>query len=325
MIETTMKIKNRFPLRGLCAAIALILSPAAFACSSCGCTLSSDWDSQGYAATPGLKLDLRYDYLNQSELRSGTGEVDRSSIPLPSDREIEQGTQNRYTTLGIDYGQGDWGVNVQIPYIYRTHTTIAEDDTDVSSSKTSNLGDVRVLGRYQGFSEDKSFGVQLGLKLPTGSFHDNFNDGPQAGNPVDRGLQAGTGTTDLLLGVFHFASLNRNWDYFTEGIVQRAVAEHEEYRPGTSLNVNVGLRYMASEDIIPQLQINFKTAKRDHGENADVENSGGTLIDLSPGVSFVLGKNLKAFGFVQVPVYQKVNGYQLAPRYTVSLGLRYAL
>lgn len=321
----TMKTKNLFALRALCAAIALILSPAAFACSSCGCTLSSDWEGQGYASTPGLKLDLRYDYLNQSQLRSGTREVDRGSIPLPSDREIEQGTLNRYTTLGVDYGNGDWGVNVQVPYIYRTHTTIAEDDTDISSSRTSNVGDVRVLGRYQGFSEDKSVGAQLGLKLPTGSFHDNFNDGPQAGNPLDRGLQAGTGTTDLLLGAFHFGSLNKNWDYFAEGIVQQPLAEREGYKQGTSLNVNVGLRYMANETFIPQLQINAKTAKRDEGENADVENSGGTLIDLSPGVSFALGKNLKAFGFVQVPVYQKVNGYQLAPRYTVSLGLRYAL
>jgi hypothetical protein len=31
-----------------------ILSPSSFVCSSCGCTLSSDWDSQGLSGTPGL-------------------------------------------------------------------------------------------------------------------------------------------------------------------------------------------------------------------------------------------------------------------------------
>ena len=38
-----------------------------------------------------------------------------------------------------------------------------------------------------------------------------------------------------------------------------------------------------------------------------------------------LSKNLKAIGFVQVPLRQNLNGFQLAPRYTVSVGLRYAV
>jgi hypothetical protein len=321
-------MKNRkIHLAQLAVAVsAAIAAPAVFACSSCGCTLSSDWDSQGYAVTPGLRIDLRYDYLNQSQLRSGTGKVDRGSISFPTDKEIEQGTKNQYTTLGFDYSTSkNWGINVQVPYIYRTHTTIAEGDVDVSSSKTSNIGDIRILGRYQGLSDDQNIGLQFGLKLPTGSFHDVFRDGPQAGGDLDRGLQAGTGTTDLLLGAFHFGPINQNWDYFAQGVVQQAFAERDGYKSGTSLNVNAGVRYMASEEIIPQLQINAKTGARDSGVNADRDNSGGTLIYLSPGITMGMGKNLKAFGFLQLPVYQKVNGFQLAPRYTFSVGIRYAL
>lgn len=299
---------------------------ASFACSSCGCTLSSDWDSQGYATTPGVRVDIRYDYLNQSELRSGTSKVDSKSINFPTDREIEQGTKNQYTTLGLDYSTSkNWGVNIQLPYIYRTHETIAEGDTDISASKTSNIGDIRVLSRYQGFSEDQNFGVQFGLKLPTGSFHDNFSSGPQAGTAIDRGLQAGTGTTDLLLGLFHFGALNQNWDYFSQGIVQLPFAQRDGYKTGTSLNANAGVRYMANEAVIPQLQINVKTGRRDSGINADADNSGGTLMYLSPGVTISLSEKLKAFGFLQLPVYQNVNGYQLAPRFTASVGMRYAM
>jgi len=65
-----------------------LASPAAFACSSCGCTLSSDWDSQGFATQSGFRIDLRYDYIDQSQLRGGTDAVDHAEIPLPQDREI---------------------------------------------------------------------------------------------------------------------------------------------------------------------------------------------------------------------------------------------
>ncbi|MES2047933.1 MAG: hypothetical protein V4447_06010 [Pseudomonadota bacterium] len=324
-----MKIQHITLIRLLIASGVALAAPTSFACSSCGCTLSSDWDSQGYATVPGGRIDLRYDFLNQSELRngtSGTAKLKPASMSLPSDREIEQGTKNHYVTLGLDFNAGkNWGVNVQIPYIYRSHETIAEGDTDISSSKTSNIGDVKVLGRYLGLSEEKNFGLQFGLKLPTGSFHDNFSNGPQTGKALDRGLQAGTGSTDLLLGVFHFAALNQNWDYFAQGNVQLPFSERDGYKTGTSLNANFGLRYMANETVIPQLQINAKAGHRDSGSDADAENSGGSLMYISPGVTVSLSEKLKVFGFLQLPLYQNVNGVQLAPRYTVSLGMRYAM
>lgn len=306
--------------------IALFVPALASACSSCGCTLSADWDSQGYAVNPGLRLDLRYDYLDQSQLRSGTGTVARADVPVPPNREFEQGTVNRYLTLGLDYSPSkDWGINLQLPTIDRSHTTIAANDADISSSNTRSLGDVRVIGRYQGFSEDGNIGIQFGLKLPTGAYRDNFRSGPQTGNPIDRGLQAGSGTTDLLIGIFHFGAVDRDWDYFAQGLIQKAANSREDYRTGTSLNVNAGLRYMAFEQFIPQVQVNAKTAGKDSGSQADSENSGGTVIYLSPGAGVSLSDKLNAYAFVQLPLYQRVNGWQLAPRYTVSVGLRYSM
>ena len=314
-----------FTLARLLLASGLILAASnSLACSSCGCTLSSDWDSQGYAATPGLRFDLRYDYLDQAQLRSGAGKVARSSLELPNEREVEQDTRNQYTTLGFDYSASqDWGVNLQLPYIERSHSSIAPGDTTPSSSKTGNLGDVRILARYQGWSD--KLGLQFGLKLPTGSFHDSFSAGPQRGMPLDRGLQAGSGTTDLLLGLYHFDALSQNWDYFAQGLLQQPLAARDGYQPGTSLNLNAGLRYLASESVIPQLQLNAKTSSRDRGANADSDNSGGSVLYLSPGVTISVNRKIKLFGFLQAPLYQNVNGLQLAPRYTFSMGVRYAL
>lgn len=306
-------------------ALATVLLPsAAFACSSCGCTLNADWATQGLAAGRGWRFDARYDYFNQSELRSGTHSVDRASIELPSEHEVQQTTINRNTTLAAEYSpNANWGVSVLLPYFDRYHTTIGEGDTDVSASHSHGIGDLRVVARYAGFSADHTSGLQVGLKLPTGRTDDRFFAGPLAGEIVDRGLQPGTGTTDLLLGAYHFGALATDWDYFAQGLLQLPLGADAGFRPGNGVNLSVGTRYVANAFLVPQLQLNVRAEKRESGVNADVANSGATLAYLSPGITLNLSHRFAAFAFVQVPVYQRVNGLQIEPRYSVSAGLHY--
>jgi hypothetical protein len=240
-----MKIQHRLTA-GLLLAAGAMATFDALACSSCGCTLSSDWSSQGIAPSgEGFRFDFRFDYFNQNQLRSGTGTVDRGSLEVPNDREIQQVTINRNYALGLDYSPNrDWGVNVQLPYFNRYHTTIAAGDTDISTSHTESIGDLRVVGRYLGLTPDNSIGVQFGFKFATGSFNNNFIAGPQEGQPLDRGLQPGTGTTDLLVGAFTFGALNRDWDYFVQGMLQQPLNSRDGFRPGTGFNINAGFRYM---------------------------------------------------------------------------------
>jgi len=297
----------------------------AWACSSCGCTLNSDWASQGFKSGTGLSADLRFDYFNQNDLRTGTGRVDKGSITLPTDREIQQETINRNTTLTLDYGiNADWGATLLVPYFNRYHTTIAEGDTDISTSRSSSLGDVRVLGRFQGFSPEHNWGVQFGVKLATGSTDVTFRDGPQAGAPLDRGLQPGTGSTDLLLGVYAFGPINQNFDYFTQAMLQVPVTSKDDFKPGVGANVTAGVRYVSELPVVPHLQINIRTERRESGANADVENSGATLAYLSPGITWAVTDKLQAYGFFQVPIYQRVTGYQIEPKYSVSAGVHYS-
>jgi hypothetical protein len=300
-----------------------IASNSALACSSCGCTLTTDWAAQGFGSvSPGLRADLRFDYLDQDQLRSGTKAVDRASQAIPNDRELQQRTRNLNYSLFLDYtANADWGVNLQLPYFDRYHTTIAPGDTDISTSHTKSLGDVRVTARYQGFSPDHSYGVQFGVKLPTGGIHNVFVDGPQAGQPLDRGLQPGTGTTDLLVGVYKFGALNRDWDYFAQSLLQLPTNSREDFKPGNGANVNFGVQYVSFESWTPRLQINARIEDRDSGAQADVENSGATLVYLSPGAIFHLSRNAHAYAFMQVPIYQRVNGFQIEPRYTTSFGV----
>ena len=299
----------------------LLAGPVARACGACGCTLHSDWAAQGYSSRPGFQLDLRYDYFNQDELRMGTRAVPRSAFPLPADQEVQEKTLNRNLTFSLDYApSADWGVTLVLPTYHRYHATIAEGDAEPSFSLGRGLGDARVLGRYQGFSEDRSYGVQFGLKLPTGAFHQTFNAGAQAGEALDRGLQLGSGTTDLLLGAYAFGSLTPTWGCFAQVLLQKPLAEKEGFRPGDGLNANAGVRYTGLAGFTPQLQVNVRAEQREAGAQADTANSGATLVYLSPGGTFELTSAAQVYVFAQVPVHQRVNGLQIEPRWSLSVG-----
>ncbi len=312
---------NLMPLLTLLLAAA----PAAQACGACGCTLNSDWASQGYALKPGLRFDLRQDYFNQDQLRAGTRSMGRGALDFPNDQEIQEQTLNRNTTLTLDYSPTvDWGVALVVPSFSRYHVTIAAGDTEPSFSRASGLGDVRVLGRYQGFRDDHSFGVQLGVKLPTGGTKQTFNAGAQAREALDRGLQLGTGTTDLLFGVYGFGSLGEDWGCFGQVLFQKPLAEKDGFKPGDGLNANFGVRYTGFAGVAPHLQVNVRAEQREAGVNADVANSGATLAYLSPGVTVEVTRALQVYVFAQVPLAQRVNGLQLEPRWSASLGMHWS-
>jgi hypothetical protein len=295
-------------------------------CSVCGCSLSSDWAAQGYSMMPGLQADVRYEYYKQSDLRRGTQSAGRPAFTFPNDQEIQQSTLNRNVWLDLDYvGSPAWGVTVQLPWYDRFHSTVAAGDVAVSTSQASGLGDVRLLGRYQHFGLQDSYGLQFGLKLPTGRFDQNFATGPQAGAPLDRGLQLGTGTTDVLAGASYFTRPLDSLGCFAQVMLDQPLASKDGFRPAASLALNGGVRFLTAGWLTPQVQLNVRWDGRESGGNSDRANSGGTMIFVSPGVTADLGPRLHAFTFVQLPLYQRVNGLQLEPRWLLSFGFRYEL
>ncbi len=306
------------------AAVLIASAPQASACSACGCTLDSDWASQGLASSGGWRFDLRDDYFDQDQLRSGTDAVSRSSLTLPNDDEIQQYTVNRNVTASLDYSPNkDWGVNVTLPWFDRSHATIAAGDTDVSTSHDSGIGDVRIVARYSGWDAQRQTGLLFGIKLPTGNSSDRFETGPQQGEIVDRGLQLGTGTTDVIVGAYHFGAFNEDWSYFGQFTAQQALNSDDGFKPGFGVNANAGIRYNMSETFVPQLQVNARVEKREEGVNADVDDSGATLLYLSPGFTWNPTRKFSVFAFLQAPMYQRVNGLQLEATRFVSVGMHY--
>ena len=103
-----------------------------------------------------------------------------------------------------------WNLTLLVPWVIRTHSTYGTYDPtqplpDLSSSRSSSVGDIKLIGSYQGFLPTHNLGVQLGVKLPTGRYYPyiTFYDGPSAGAPLDASLQPGTGSTDVIVGAYY--------------------------------------------------------------------------------------------------------------------------
>ena len=329
-----------FLLAATVSALGLIAAVDAQACASCGCTLSSDWENVNFASHGGFKLDLRYDDIDQIQLRSGMHRISpaaASRIVNDGDpQEVESYTHNHYVTASLDYTDGgNWGVNLQLPYIKRSHATLGTASDGATPgpngesyvSDTSDLGDIRLVGRYAGFLEQHNLGVLFGVKLPTGrtALSGTSTDATQPGPvTIDPGLQPGSGTTDLILGGYYAVGLGKGWEYYLQGLYQTALNEKDGYRPGDGYNLNIGLKYMGFTHVEPQVQLNARYVRHDTGARADTASTGGTLVYLSPGAVIPLSSQLAAYAFVQLPVYQDVRGVQLMPKYTASIGIRYS-
>jgi hypothetical protein len=320
---------------------ALFSSMEVHACAACGCTLSKDWESQGISGKPGFTVDLSYDYLNQNKQRYGTSAASSSLVnsQYAAGQEVEAYTKTSTISASLIYNADTWGVSVVVPYLSRNHGTYGGDSatypvlgSNLSTSSNSGIGDVRIVGRYNGFSEDKSSGLIVGIKLPTGSTTNTFSDG----TALDAGLQIGTGSTDIILGGYTTGSID-TYGWFLQGTVQHAVATKSlggaDYRPGDAYSLNTGIRYAGfGAKVSPMLQFNIikRQADTDNGTGINVPLdpvtgvpvSGGTLAYLAPGISVRVGGGASVYGFVQIPVYQNVNSLQLTPSYTVTMGMR---
>lgn len=321
----------------LAIAAGLSFPTFALACASCGCTLDTDWESMGISGEPGFKFDLRYDYLNQDQLRSGTSTITPAAASQLSSngnpQEVEKFTKTNSLVATLDYSNSpDWGINIQIPYLRRSHSTLGTTSDGFTAgsgggqydSNTSSVGDLKVIGRYQGLDQDHHAGLLFGFKLPTGSHTltgtstDVSAPGPVA---IDRGLQPGTGTTDLILGAYYANTYGESWQYFAQGLYQTALNSKDDYKPGNLVNLNFGVRYSDFESFAPLLQLNIKHAAHDTGANADTVSTGGTLVYLTPGAVVPINARASVYGMLQLPVYQNVRGVQLSPRYVASVGV----
>jgi hypothetical protein len=306
--------------------MALSLPTQALAsCGSAFCTVNTSWDVHGAWLEPGARLDLRYESIRQDQPRTGRRDLAVGEVRRHHDEVLTE-NRNLVGTLDHTFNQ-DWGVNAQLPLVDRHHEHIHNHGGgQLPEAWTfTRVGDARVLFRRRlATYEDHNAhtidtaGVNAGLKLPTGQTNVRNGEGELA----ERTLQPGSGTTDVLAGAYYSKDLpERNFAWFVQGLAQLAMYSRHEFRPGHRLMLDAGTRYAWGDRLGLLLQANLLTKARDQGSEAEPADSGGKFLFVSPGVSYAFSRQVQAYGFLQLPVYQNVNGVQLVARHAIAVGV----
>jgi hypothetical protein len=304
----------------------LLLSAQTYAsCGSAFCMLNTNWSAQGVWTEPGARLDLRYETIAQDELRSGTYKATAGEIAEMDHREIR--TQNNNLQATFDYAFTEtYGITINAPLTSRTHTHLHVNLDDATNTEReqwdfTNLGDVRVIGRIQlsaATNLHEAYGINLGVKLPTGAYDIANAEGELA----ERSLQAGTGTTDAIAGAYYRTFLPElNSQIFTQLLLVKPLNKRDEFQAGQQLAWDIGYLYRANKRVNIMAQINYVIKNRDSGAQAEPEESGSKTVSLSPGVSVALSKSTQVYAFVHHRLYQDINGVQLSNKNSFVVGV----
>ena len=305
-------------------AITILLLPLT-AQANCGaefCSLNTDWDIQGVTNKPGVRLDVRAEYINLDQLRQGSHKT-KPAGELDEHDELRTINRNYLATLDWNINP-TWGVTLKVPLVDRTHKHVHNEDDgfggvepELEKWDFSGLDDIQAVGRYRFYADNKqNAGIRFGLQLPTGSINKNNDEGEVA----ERTLQLGTGSVDSLLGAYY----NRhdgNLGWFVQGMWQQSVHQRDNYKPGRKLSADVGMSYSVTPNFSLLLQLNAQHKSRDSGANAEPADSGGHSFSVSPGVSYRVTGHTRIYGFVQKPLVQYVNGTQLKPDWLAAVGI----
>ena len=284
------------------AAGVLVLVPSLALACACGCGAFDVSTSSMLPTDAGGRVWLEYDNLNQTQ---NFHNASPSSKYNNADRQI----RTDYITAGGQYMVNrSWGVTASVPYLVRDFRTQDEDSGDINKFSNNDVGDIKLQAIYSGLSEDMSTGIKFGLKLPTGDFK-------AAG--FDRDTQIGTGSTDLLLGIYHQGSFAKDLPvgWFANSQWQHAISIQDHYRPGDDFNLASGVYYEGLPEskfgkITPVLQLIGSYRLHDTGMNAMPDDTGYTRLQVAPGVEYSMNA-ISLYGDIETPIYQNMKGQQL--------------
>ena len=299
-----MTIKKSSKL--IIALIALLIFSAtknASACA-CGCGVFDVSTSSLIPSKQGGLAFFEYDYINQ-------GQNWHKEKSAPKENNADRDIQTQIMTAGLQYNfNRNWGLTARLPYVDRQVKMANEESGEIMKNANRAIGDVRLTANYSGFSSDMSTGIILGVKLPTGDYKYSGFD--------SRDLQIGTGSTDSIVGAYHLGKITDDgvMGYFVQGTWQKPFMSVKDYRPGQEFNIAAGAYYDFGRvgefsKVAPLLQLIGSNKSKDRGANADILNSGYSRVLFSPGIELDT-KDFKFYADVELPIFNNVNGNQLA-------------
>jgi len=263
----------------------------------------------------GRGAQFSVDWLYQDQNQNWNGTSSASSV----DNWQKEIRSNFFQLNGGFQFNESWGLQIELPVVERYYSYL-QQGAFLTNFDHAGTGDVRLVGMYTGFSPDMSTGFTFGVKLPTG--------GDSGTSYYDSGTAIGTRSTDLLLGVYHFAEVPgfSHWIWWMDFRLDLPVLTQNNYVPGSEIDQALGVRYeglfLAGWNFSPFFQVSGAYRWNDTGANSDKDNSGFNKYFADPGLQVDADswRLVTAFG---IPFYQNYNGNQLAAPVLVKVQVAY--
>jgi hypothetical protein len=296
------------------AGLALLATPpAARACSICRCgdATFNALGKDGYAAR-GFRAALDSERFDKDEGNPA--------------EESESQVENRITAL-LSYGFNDRiTLYARVPYSVRDLTSTAPD-AEPEAVHTSGFSDPEFYGQLRlwssslsgGLGRRSSLSLNAGLKAPWGA-----NDVEQDGRRVDEHAQPGTGSTDVFGSFAFLYLLDKESALFLSSGYRHTGENDFGYRYGSSFLANVAYEHKLGKVLDGVVELNFRHAAKDRVDASGTldDDTGGSLLYVTPRLLVSLGKGVVLRAAAQIPVARDLNGFQ-KERAVANVGLTY--
>jgi hypothetical protein len=240
--------------------------------------------------------------------------------------EAESQVENRFTAL-VSYGFSErLTVFARVPYSIRDLVSTSAD-AEPETTHTSGFSDPEIYGQARlwasrlaaGFGRRSSLSLNGGVKTPWGQ-----NDVRQGGERVDEHAQPGTGSTDVFGSLAFLYLVDKESAVFASSGYRHTGENDFGYRYGGSFLANVAYEHKLGKAFDGVVELNFRHAQKDQvdPEGTLDEDTGGSLLYVTPRLLVSLGGGIVLRAAAQIPVVRDLNGFQ-KERAVFNVGLSY--
>lgn len=234
---------------------------------------------------------------------------DGDEVPDPLDRDVSVLVWRNTFVYGLPHSFMMAG---ELPVVTRSASRTLAGER--SSSRDTGLADPMFLLQYDGlYRANRPGGFTrlagfVGVRPPWGQ------------RPFS------TGATDFVSG-FVFSHATSRW-WLNSDIQWIATREAKGFEAGDVLQIDASLMYRLltypeHNDLFLVLELNSISEGQDVSNGVEIDDTGGNLVFVSPGLEIFLLRNLALEFSAQIPVHQDPNGTQLGRGWVFVSGFRF--
>jgi hypothetical protein len=239
-------------------------------------------------------------------------------------------TQIRYMSVDsmalMNQTMGMYMMPVVLAYGLKSNLTILcrqpimrRDMSMMGASHAENgFGDLFVMGKFKIYrrnTQNYTFGMAatIGIEAPTGS---------EAFSSKTWDLQPGLYFSWRRGSLGSDVSISYAWNGFVNKGQDGAVNPGNEFAFDWAVSYQFSPGMNSRISMAPVLEVSYKNISSDRLNRRDLENSGESILYISPGFKFTMS-SLILEALLQLPVAQNRNGIQMERNATLLFGLRY--